>query len=53
MSDKTKSDQEYDHYSQEIERKAAEELKKIQEKIEAAKKEAEKIGAAVEAGDKS
>ena len=53
MSDKTKSDQEYEQYTKEIEQKAAEELKKIQEKIDAAKKEAEKIGAAVESGDKS
>ncbi len=53
MSEKSKPEEEYEKYKQEIELKAKEELQKIKEKIEIAKKEAAKVGAALDNQEKS
>ncbi len=53
MPGKSKSQEDYENYNQAIERKAQEELRKIKEKIEAAKREAEKVGSTVEVQEKS
>jgi hypothetical protein len=52
MSGKPKLEEEYDNDNQTIEQKAKEELKKIRERINRAKKEAAKIGATLESQDK-
>jgi hypothetical protein len=48
MPKKTKIEQDYSEYTATIERKTREELNKINEKIERVKKEAEKVGEALE-----
>ncbi len=53
MPNKSKAEEEYDYYNTEIERKAKEELERIKEKIESAKKEAAKVGTALAELEKS
>ncbi len=48
MSKKDKLEEDYQNFNQNIERLAAEEIKKINEKVNALKEEARKIGEAVE-----